>query len=91
MQRRLKDETSGELDAPEVSGSLVELSVRLNLDAERLQTRAAARVRQTQTQAIIVCTPKSDEGGNNSSSSIQKTPFGEKSELESGSGNELET
>lgn len=44
MQRRLRDETSGEQDAPKTSGSLEELCVRHDPDAERPQTRVAARL-----------------------------------------------
>lgn len=42
MHRRLRNETSGEHDAFEISGSLEELSIQPKIDADRPQIRAAA-------------------------------------------------
>lgn len=91
LKRRLKDETSGEQDTPDVSGSVEEHSVRRNQEDDRPQTWAMTRLGQAQTRAIVVRTPQFDEGDNNNNSSIHMTPFGEESGSELGSSDALET
>lgn len=90
MQRSLKDETSGELDASIASGSLKELSVWPDQDVNRLQTRAVTRLGQTQTQVTFVLSPQFEEGVNSIISILMISP-GEESELEFGNESEIES
>lgn len=53
MQKRLKDETLEEEGTPEVSGSVEELSIQLDLDTDIPYTRATTRLGQTQNQVIL--------------------------------------
>lgn len=77
LKRRLRYESSGDEKTPALHGSLKEHNVDPDPKAARPQTRVATGAGQT--QALVVCTPQSDERGNERSDSIQITPSIEES------------
>lgn len=90
MQRILEDEHLRDQDTPILSSSLEELGVQPNPNDKRPHTWVAARFRHTQTQAIILHSPKFEGGANNDNNSIQTTPSQMESEIESSDESEIE-
>lgn len=89
LQQRLQDEPLENLGTSEASGSIEELGVQSDPNIEQTQTRTAIKhAGKPQIQAIIVCSPQSEEGYNKDSSFIQVTPS--RKESESGSDDESE-